>query len=114
MHKKTKQFTTTLGNCAVLNICNVGVKSVNSKGTYRLLCAGPRAACGRRTVGCTPKYINYCVNFTIYRVFQEEISKLWEVMSSVIARKRVHINMCLSLNGYRERELFECPDLTPF
>ena len=102
MHKKTKQFTTTLGNCAVLNICNVGVKSVNSKGTYRLLCAGPRAECGRRTVGCTPKHLNECVNFLIYRVFEEEISKFWELMSSVIARKRVHMDKCLIRNGYRQ------------
>ena len=79
----------------------MGVKFVNSKGTYRLLCAGPRAACGR-TIGCTPKHLNYCVNFIIYRVFEKEISKFWEVMSSVIARKRVHMDKCLSVNGYRE------------
>jgi len=79
------------------------------------LCVGPRAACGRITVGCTFKYFSYCVNFNIYRVLKEENSKFWKVMASIIARKRVHMNMCLTLNSYRETEaeLFECTDLNP-
>jgi hypothetical protein len=34
---------------------------------------------------------------------QEESSEFWEVILSVILRKKFHINMCLILNGYRDR-----------
>jgi len=37
-------------------------------------------------------------------VFEEENSKFWEVMASIIARKRFDMNMCLTRNGYRDRE----------
>ena len=46
----------------------------------------------------------FCVNFIIYRVFEDENKNILEMMASIIARKRVHMNMCLSMNGYRERE----------
>ena len=87
----------------VQNICTVGVKSVYAKWPNYLLCAGPRAANGRITVGCVTKHLNYCVNCIIYRVFEEKNSKFWELMASVIARIRVHMNMCRSLDGYRNR-----------
>ena len=48
---------------------------------------------------------NYSDNCKIhkYRVIQEEISIFWEVIVSVIVRKKVHVNMCLILNVYRDR-----------
>ena len=39
----------------------------------------------------------------IYRVIQEERSIFWEVIVSVIVRKKVDMNMCVILNGYRDR-----------
>jgi hypothetical protein len=41
----------------------------------------------------------------IYRVIQEERSILWEVITWVIVRKKiVQMNMCIILNGYRDRD----------
>ena len=40
--------------------------------------------------------------FNKYRVIQEEISVFWKVILSVIARKKVHIDMVLILYGYRD------------
>jgi hypothetical protein len=37
-----------------------------------------------------------------YRVIQEERSMLWEVIVSAIVSKKVHMNMCPILNGYRD------------
>ena len=34
-------------------------------------------------------------------MIQEERSVFWEVIVSVIVRKKVHMNMCLVLTGYR-------------
>jgi hypothetical protein len=42
----------------------------------------------------------------IYRVIQEERLVFWEVIVPVLMRKKVHMNMCLILNG-AEIELFE-------
>jgi len=39
----------------------------------------------------------------IYRVIQGERSMFWEVIVSVTVRKKFHVNMCLILNGYRDR-----------
>jgi hypothetical protein len=40
----------------------------------------------------------------IYRVIQEEMSIFWEVILSVIMRLfEIDMNMCLILNGYRDR-----------
>ena len=36
----------------------------------------------------------------IYRMTQEERLITWEVIASVNVRKKVHMNMCLILNGY--------------
>jgi hypothetical protein len=38
-----------------------------------------------------------------YRVIQEVRSIFGETVASVIVRKKVHVNMCLILNGYRDR-----------
>ena len=76
MHKKTKQYTTTHGNCVIQNICTVGVQSVYAKWPYSLLCAGPRAANGRIPVGCVTKHLSYCVNCIIYRVFEKKKLKI--------------------------------------
>jgi hypothetical protein len=43
------------------------------------------------------------VHGDIYRVILEERSIIWEVIVSVIVRKKVHMNVCLILNGYRNR-----------
>jgi hypothetical protein len=37
----------------------------------------------------------------INRVIQEEMSMFLEEIISVIVRKKVHINICLILNGYQ-------------
>ena len=37
-----------------------------------------------------------------HRLFQKERSMFWEVTVSVNLRKKVHVNMCLILNGYRD------------
>jgi hypothetical protein len=42
-------------------------------------------------------------------MIQDERSIIW-----VSVRKKFHMNMCLILSGYWERELFQSPDLTPF
>jgi hypothetical protein len=36
-------------------------------------------------------------------VIQEERSIYWEVIVSVMVRRKVRLNMCLILNGYRDR-----------
>jgi hypothetical protein len=41
-----------------------------------------------------------------YRVIQEDRSILWEVIVLVIVRKKVHMNMCLILNGYWARAVW--------
>jgi hypothetical protein len=41
-------------------------------------------------------------NPTIYRVIQEESAILWEMIVCVILSKKVHMNMGLILNGYRD------------
>ena len=47
-----------------------------------------------------------------YRAIQEERSIYWEMLLSVIVRKKkVHMEVCLILTDYRERELFESTDL---
>jgi hypothetical protein len=33
------------------------------------------------------------------------VTTFWEVIVSVIVRKNVHMNMCLILNGYRDRDV---------
>ena len=38
----------------------------------------------------------------IYRVIQEEFAILWEMIVCVILSKKVHVNMGLILNGYRD------------
>ena len=38
-----------------------------------------------------------------YRVIQEERSIFWDVIISVIVRKKVRINMCLILNDYGDK-----------
>ena len=38
----------------------------------------------------------------VYRVIQGERYILWEVITSVILRNKVYMNMCLILNGYRD------------
>jgi hypothetical protein len=44
----------------------------------------------------------------IYRVSHEERSIFWEVIVSVILRKRVYMNMCAIPNGFRylARDIF--------
>ena len=43
-------------------------------------------------------------NLQICRMIQEEISIFSEIIISVIVRKKtVHMNMCLIWNGYRDR-----------
>jgi len=39
----------------------------------------------------------------IYRMVQEERSMIWDVLVSVSVRKKVHMNMCLILNGCCQR-----------
>ena len=52
---------------------------------------------------------------TIYRMIQEERSVVWEVIILVIGRKKVHMNMCLILNGYRDRAIWiTTPNLLVF
>jgi hypothetical protein len=47
-------------------------------------------------------------------MIQEERSIFPGVIVSVSDRKKVHVNMCLILTGYRDEiELFESPDLIP-
>ena len=41
-----------------------------------------------------------------YRVIQDERSIFWQVIVSVTVRKKVHINMCLILIGYRDRAIW--------
>jgi hypothetical protein len=36
-------------------------------------------------------------------VIQEETSTLWVVIIPVIVKEKFHMNMCLILNGYRDR-----------
>jgi hypothetical protein len=43
--------------------------------------------------------------FYVYKMIQEERSVFWEVMVRVIVRKNVHMNMCLILNVYRDRDV---------
>jgi hypothetical protein len=42
------------------------------------------------------------VTTSIYRVSQEERSIFWEVIVSVILSKKLYMNMCPILNGFRE------------
>jgi hypothetical protein len=42
----------------------------------------------------------------IYRVIQEESAVLWEMIVCVILSKKVHINMCPILDGYRVTAIF--------
>jgi hypothetical protein len=42
---------------------------------------------------------------TLYRVFQEETSKIWEVIVSVILSKKLYICMCPIPNGFRDRAI---------
>jgi hypothetical protein len=37
-----------------------------------------------------------------YRVIQEESAVLWEMIVCVILSKKIHMNMGLILNGYRD------------
>jgi hypothetical protein len=39
----------------------------------------------------------------VHMLIQEGRSIFWEVIVSVIMKKRVHMNVCLILNGYRDR-----------
>jgi hypothetical protein len=42
---------------------------------------------------------------SLYMVIQEKLSLLREVIASVIVGKKVHTNMCLILNDYRDRAI---------
>jgi hypothetical protein len=42
----------------------------------------------------------------IHRLFQKKRSIFWEVTVSVIVRKKAHVNICLILNGYWDREVW--------
>jgi hypothetical protein len=42
----------------------------------------------------------------LYRVSQEERSIFWEIIVSVILRKKVYMNMCPIPNGFRDRALW--------
>ena len=41
----------------------------------------------------------------MYWVIHKELSVLWQVIVSVTARKKIHMNKCVILNGYRDRIL---------
>jgi hypothetical protein len=47
------------------------------------------------------------ISVCIYRVIQEEMSVFWEAIVWVIVRKKVYMNVCLILNCYRDRVVFE-------
>ena len=38
----------------------------------------------------------------LYRMMQEEWSIFWEFIASITVRKKIHMDMCLILNGYRD------------
>jgi len=40
-----------------------------------------------------------------YRAIQEERSVFWMVIVLVLVRKKVHMNICLIVNGYRGRAM---------
>ena len=40
-----------------------------------------------------------------YRAIQEEISLFWEMTVLVVVRKKVHKDMCLNVNGNRDRDV---------
>jgi len=41
-----------------------------------------------------------------YTVMEEERSMFWKVILTVTIREKVHMNMCLILNGYRNTAVF--------
>jgi hypothetical protein len=54
--------------------------------------------------GCDVQFCGerICYQVFIYRVIQEEGSIFWGVIVWIIVRKKVHMNLCLILNGYRD------------
>ena len=43
--------------------------------------------------------------YNVYRVSQEEMSIIWEVIVSVFLSKNVYVNMCPIPNGFRDRAI---------
>jgi hypothetical protein len=62
---------------------------------------------------CNP--VLWIIMLLIYRVFQEEMSKFWEVIVSVILSKKVYMYMCPIPNTFRDRaiSLHSSLDLVP-
>jgi hypothetical protein len=58
---------------------------------------------------CIHNYIQWLTAFLLYRVIKEERSIFWEVVALAIVRKKVHMNMCLILNGYGDRVVWISP-----
>jgi len=43
---------------------------------------------------------NNHVGYEVFRVIQEARSVFWGMIKSVVVRRKVHMNVCLILNGY--------------
>jgi hypothetical protein len=48
----------------------------------------------------------HCQHTMLYTVMQEERSVFWELTLLVIIRKKVHMAMCLTVNGYRDKAVW--------
>jgi len=74
--------------------------SLNTDGsTYLLHCR--RVTCRVQLYG-----ILHCSGVKIQGEVQEKMSIFWAVTASIIAREKAHVNMCLILDGYRDRDVW--------
>ena len=67
---------------------------------------------GLKIISCLE--ISVLILFCVNKEIQEERSIISEVIASVIVRIKVHMNMCLILNYYRDRAVWICEQKITF